>query len=143
MTHIPRAVCVGCSREMKTEKMSVIAQALAGFGPYYKIMGDMLECELCGYQILTGFSSPITEHFMEGFDKVHHTTEFVFRGERYSHDDDERVAEGIRVLEQHQEIIGWKLSEARKLQKERRQDAESVLWRQAARDMKDLKDRAR
>lgn len=120
MTHIPRAVCVGCGREMKTEKQGMVAQALATFGPYYKIQADKLRCELCGYEILCGWAhDPLSEHFKPGFDEIRYDIDFVFAGERYSHDEEERVAEGIRVLEQHLEIMESKLASARRTQEMR------------------------
>ncbi len=122
MTHIPRAVCVGCGREMKTEKQGMVAQALATFGPYYKIEVDKLRCELCGYEILCGWAQePLTHHFYDGFDAVSHQIEFVFAGERYADNEEEKVAEGIRVLEQHLKIMESKLASARMVQERARQ----------------------
>ncbi len=117
MTHIPRAVCVGCGREMKTEKQGMVAQSISTFGPYYKIQADKLKCELCGYEILCGWAhDPLTEHFKPGFEKVRFDIEFVFAGEGYSHHDEERLAEGIRVLQQHLKIMEYKLARAFKTQ---------------------------
>ena len=59
----------------------------------------------------------MTHHFYDGYEDVRYDLEFVFAGERYSHDEEERVAEGIRVLEQHLEVMESKLASARMTQK--------------------------
>lgn len=105
MTHIPRAVCVGCGREMKTKKTGRTVQAMASFGPYYKVQADEVGCNLCGYRILTGFAHDPIQHFEPSFEDEHYDLEFVFDGERYSDSDEEKLVEAIRVIENHIKIL--------------------------------------
>lgn len=115
MSHIPRAVCVGCGREMVTKKTGVVAQAHASFGPYYKIMADKVWCELCGFEVLTGFGqAPTSEHYKPGFAAVHHDVDFVFSGERYPTTKEEEIRKGIAVIESHISVLGFKLRNAQR-----------------------------
>lgn len=114
MSHIPRAVCVGCGREMVTKKAGLTAQALATFGPYYKVHADKVQCELCEVEVLVGFAlSPIVEHYEPGFAAVPATVDFVFSGERYPTDKADEVRKGIAVIERRLEVLRRKLDFAR------------------------------
>lgn len=101
MPHIPRAVCLNCDREMVTERQGVMVKALAGFGPYYIIAADRLECNLCGWQALVGWAgAPVAHHFEEGFEDRPVEHEFVFDGERYPVTELARYRAGVEKLGQ-------------------------------------------
>lgn len=115
MSHIPRAVCLTCNREMKTVKQGVMAEALANFGSYYKIQADRLECELCGNQVLMGWAMhPMAEHFEPDYEDVHVDHTFVFQGERYTADvaeaGIEAVQKAIVITEKRLKILQSKLT---------------------------------
>lgn len=68
MTHVPRAVCGKCQREMVPSKNGVMVEAFAAFGSYYKIMADEYECPCCGTTVITGFAMrPNYHHFEPGY----------------------------------------------------------------------------
>lgn len=128
MSHIPRAVCLTCNREMKTERQGVMAEALASFGSYYKIQADRLECELCGNQMLVGWAQrPMAEHFEPDYESLEVDHTFVFQGERYGADVAEAGIEAvhgaIQTTEERLRILRSKLSYAHDMVDRREKEA--------------------
>lgn len=88
MTHIPRAICGHCGRELEIVQTGVAVEMVASWGSYYKIYGDRYACtnEMCdtedgsATQVILFAELPVAMNTDENYDNysVHMHGSFIY-----------------------------------------------------------------
>lgn len=64
-------VCYKCQRQMRPVKNGIAFIEMAGDEPYKLYMGDLVECQDCGAQMIVGIPpAPLAEHWQPKFKEM-------------------------------------------------------------------------